>query len=543
MARQRTLFIAGAFAFLLMLFAVPLAPASDGDEDDDDDNGGVRLEHRPIMGRGPAEIRYVPGQLLVRFRVGTTETEAEAAAARAGGTVVDHLAALGLHVLEVSRSQTDEAMESLRFEPAVESVEQDVFVRGLDTVPNDPLWPAQWGLRLVGAPRAWDATRGTSAIVIAVLDTGIDGTHADLAGSTVAGRDVLNNDSDPADDEGHGTAVAGVIASRTDNSEGHAGMCWVCSLLPVKVLDSGGNGSTSTVASGIVWAVDHGAHVINMSLGGPGSTSALASAVAYATSRNVVVVAAAGNSGVDTPFYPAGYSDVISVAATNDADARYSWSNFGNWVRVAAPGCNAAPRRGGGYVEFCGTSSAASVVSGLAALMLSLRPTASRAEIEQSVATNTTPVPGVAFGRVEAPAALTAVSPTALPAPPSAPAPPPPPPVPGSPQPAAAPPPPAVHAPANLKRPRLHGRSVVGRRLRIAPGVWSPEALRLSYQWRRCSSTGGGCRTIRGARGQTHRLTRRDRGRRLRGVVVAANAGGTARALTRTSALVRRARR
>src|ERR687895_309803 len=316
MTRQGMLVVAAAFASALLLFAPQLGFADGGDRtdrlhatqgagDDDDDDGGGRLEQRPIMGRGPAEIRYVPGQLLVRFRPGTTAAEADAAAARAGGTVVDHLVPLGIHVLAVPPGQTDEAMESLRSEPSVDSVEQDVFVQGLETVPNDPLWPLQWGLRLVGAPRAWDATRGSSAIVIAVLDTGIDRTHPDLSGATVPGRDILDDDSDPADDEGHGTAAAGVIAARTDNGEGHAGMCWVCSLMPVKGLDATGSGSSSTVAAGIVWAVDHGARVINMSLGGPGNTSALANAVAYAASRDVVLVAAAGNSGVDTAFYPA----------------------------------------------------------------------------------------------------------------------------------------------------------------------------------------------------------------------------------------------
>jgi hypothetical protein len=287
--------------------------------------------------------------------------------------------------------------------------------------------------------------------------------------------------------------------------------------------------------------------VINLSLGGPGNTSALTNAVSYAASKDVVLVAAAGNSGVDTAFYPAADDDVISVAATTDADARYSWSNFGSWVRVAAPGCNPAPRLGGGYIEFCGTSSATPIVSGLAALARSLRPTASKAEVERAVATNATPVPGVAqFGRVHAPEALSAVSPNALPPPPlSAPPPPPPPPPPApSPSPAAAPPAaPALPAPANVRRPRLLGRAVVGRRLRIAPGLWNPAPQRLAYQWRRCGRTGRGCRTIRGVRGQRYRLTRRDRGRRLRGVVVAVNASGTARAMTGTSSVVRRPRR
>jgi subtilisin family serine protease len=513
------------------------APAVQSHDDDDDDDGGIVLERQPIAGLGPPEIRYVPGELLVRFRAGTSPAEIEAAAARAGGTVVDHLGELGVHVVRVPPARTDEALASLRSEASVESVERDIFLQGLETIPNDALWPAQWGLRLIGAPQAWDATRGAGSTVIAVLDSGIDAGHPDLTGATLAGRDLANNDSDPADDEGHGTSVAGVIAARTNNSEGQAGVCWACSLMPVKVLDAGGNGKTSTVAAGIVWAADHGARVLNLSLGSPGTTTALRDAVAYAARKNAVLVASAGNSGVDTPFYPAGYSEVISVAATTPADVRYDWSNYGDWVRVAAPGCNVAPQLGGGYIEFCGTSSAAPLVSGIAGLALSLKPSASKAEVEQAIAQNATPVPEAArFGRVRAPQVMSAVAPTGSSNPLPAPAPAPPP------ASSAAPAPPGTRAPTNLRRPRLLGRARVGRRLRVVPGSWSPTPTRFAYQWLRCRRNGTRCRTIRGARGRSYRLKRVDRGRRLRAAVYAVNAGGSVRAMTRPSAVVRRSR-
>lgn len=506
----------------------------DDDDDDDDDDDGITLERRPIAGRGPALVRYVPGELLVRFRAGTSTAEIEAAAARAGANAVDQIAELGVYVVKVPPARTQEALQSLRSESSVDSVERDVVLTGLETIPNDALWPAQWGLRLIGAPRAWDATRGASAVIVAVLDTGIDPVHADLAGAVLPGRDLVNNDSDASDDEGHGTSVGGIIAARTNNGEGQAGVCWTCSLLPVKVLDSSGDGKTSTLAAGIVWAADHGARVINMSLGSPGTTSALAAAVSYAAKKNAVLIGAAGNSGVNTTFYPAGYSDVISVAATDERDARYAWSNYGDWVKVAAPGCNAAPRRGGGYVEFCGTSSAAPIVAGIAGLALALKPAASRSEVEQAIAANAAPVPGVArFGRLNAPEAMTAVSPTALPPPAPVAAPPPAPP-------AAPPAPAAATAPSNVKRPRLLGRARVGRTLRVAPGIWNPAPQRFAYQWRRCRRDGSGCRTIRGARGRSYRLKLKDRGRRLRAVVVGVNAGGSARAITGASAVVRR---
>jgi subtilisin family serine protease len=539
--------VAFAFGFIAFTLVVNAAEGSEGrpaasrqsDDDDDDDDGEVTLERQPIAGRGPPTVRYVPGELIVRFRAGTSSAEIEAAAERAGGQVADHVPELGVFVVRVPPAQTEEAVESLRSEATVESVERDVFLEALDTVPNDVLWPAQWGLRLVGAPRAWDATRGASAVVIAVLDTGIDVVHPDLAGAAVPGRDLVNDDADPTDDQGHGTSVGGVIAARTNNAEGQAGMCWACSLMAVKVMDFTGTGKTSTVAAGIVWAVDRGARVVNLSLGSPATTTALTSAVAYASTKNAVLVAAAGNSGVDVPFYPAAYSDVIGVGATDEADDRYIWSNYGAWVRVSAPGCNAAPSRGGGYIEFCGTSSAAPIVAGIAGLALSLNPAASKGDVEQAIASSATPVPGVAqFGRVTAPEVMSAVSPTGNPYPLTPPAPPPPS------SPAAAPPaapsaPSRTKAPTNVRRPRLLGRARVGRTLRVVPGTWSPAPQRFSYQWRRCRRNGTGCRTIRGARSQRYRLKPVDRRRRIRAVVIAVNKGGTARAVTGASAVVR----
>jgi subtilisin family serine protease len=524
----------------------------DSDEDDeheDDEEGAAetRLQTEGPAARGAPKIRYVPGELLVRFRPGATRAEMEAAAARAGGRLGDAIPELGVQVIEVSPARTQRALESLRSEAIVETVERDVLLEGLDTVPNDQLWSTQWGPRLVGAPRAWDATRGSSTVVIAVLDTGVDQQHPDLAGAIVTGRDFVNDDADPADDQGHGTGSAGVVAARTNNLEGQSGVCWACSVMPVKVLDSTGSGKTSAIAMGIVWAVDRGARVLNMSLGGPGTTSALQAAVRYASSKGAVLVASAGNSGVDTPFYPAAYSEVIGVAATTEADARYTWSNYGSWVQVAAPGCNTAPWLEDSYVEFCGTSAAAPIVSGIAALALSLNPSASKSEIEQAIAQTATPLPGIVrFGRVNAPTVMSAVSSVGN----LAPLPPPPPPPqplaaapPASPpQPPSVTPPATAAAPVNIRAPRLRGLARVGRRLRVVPGAWSPAPSRFVYRWQRCARSGARCRTIAAAKRQTYRITRRDRRHRLRAVVIAVGVGGSTTARSGASSVVRLAR-
>jgi subtilisin family serine protease len=525
--RFRLLLLAG----LLGVLALPPAlQASDCDGDERDREAGElprekHLKRRPIAGTDAGTIRYVPGELLVRFRPGTSAAQMDAAAARAGGSIAGAVADIGIKVVEVPPSRTQQALASLRSEPSVLAVEQDVLVSALDTVPNDALWSTQWGWRLVGAPRAWDATKGASTVVVAILDTGVDSSHPDLAGATLSGRDFVNDDADPADDEGHGTAVAGVIAARTNNREGQAGMCWACSVMPVKVLDASGSGKTSTIAAGIAWAADRGARVINMSLGGPAGSMAMQAAVAYAATKGVVIVAAAGNSGTDTPFYPAAYAGVLSVGGTTSSDTRYSWSNFGSWVLLTAPGCNTAPDLGGGYVEFCGTSSATPVVAGIAGLALSLIPAASPTQIAAALEQTATPVTGTAqFGRVNAPTMLSLVSRTGASTtlPPATPTP---------------------TAPVNTERPRLQGRARVGRLLRVTTGAWSPAPARFVYAWLRCRNDGSRCRTIAGAHASLYRLTRRDRRMRLRAVVTASNEIGSARALTSYSSLVQLARR
>ena len=368
---------------------------------------------RPKVAAGPARAgrpEYVDGQLLVKFEHDASRHAVSAALAEAGVDVEDRVDKIDVRVVDVPAPRTAEALAELRASPAVEYVERDVAMQMFDTIPNDSLWPGQWGPELVQAPRAWDSATGSATIVIAVLDTGVDHAHPDLQGATIPGYDFVNGDADPSDDEGHGTAAAGVMGARTNNGEGQAGLCWRCSLMPVKVLDGSGEGDTASVAAGIIWAADHGARVISMSLGGEGTTQTLSDAVEYAVGKGVLLVAAAGNSGSATPVYPAAYPQVLSVAGTNDDDGLYSWSNYGAWVKVAAPGCNTAPWIDAAYVNFCGTSSAAPLVSGLAGLALSAQPGATSAAVVQAIAGTAAPLPSaVEHGRVDAARALAAL--------------------------------------------------------------------------------------------------------------------------------------
>jgi hypothetical protein len=280
----------------------------------------------------------------------------------------------------------------------------------LDAVtPNDPFWGQQWGPVRVRAPHAWEETTGSTDVVVAVLDTGVS-AHPDLDGALLAGRSFVSSEPTVEDDNGHGTGVAGVIAARGDNGTAIAGMCWSCRILPVKVLDAAGSGSTSAVAEGIRWATDQGADIINISLGGPDTTSTLDSAIRYAVDAGVVLIAAAGNEGKTAKNYPAASSGVIGVAASDSADQRYSWSNHGSWVDVAAPGCVLTLTTEGGVGGACGTSFAAPIVAGTVALARTAAHASVPAEVIIDAVTSTSlPRTYVAHGRVDAGALLLAL--------------------------------------------------------------------------------------------------------------------------------------
>ena len=287
-------------------------------------------------------------------------------------------------------------------------------------IPNDTYYASrQWGPQRMDCPAAWDLTTGSPDVIVAITDTGVDYNHPELASKLVLpGYNALDGTSNAQDDFGHGTHVAGIAAAIGNNAAGIAGIAWGVKILPVKVLDSTGSGSNSAVAGGITWAADHGAQVINLSLGSSGGSSLLQAAVDYAHAKNVVVVAAAGNDGLTTMFYPAAYGNCISVAASNTNDSRASFSNYGNWVDVAAPGNSiysttptgpvTMSRQGlaKNYDYMSGTSMASPHVAGLAALVYSkLGDLATADLVRHYVEQGCVATPGVAYtlhGRVDA---------------------------------------------------------------------------------------------------------------------------------------------
>ena len=380
----------------------------------------------------PSQSFGAGGRILVKLRPGAPPQAAAAALENAGARQVGAIADLGVRELEVAPGETTVALRKLNSDPRVAYAERDLILTA-QRAPNDYWWPSEWAPPKVNAPAAWDHTVGSPGTVIAVLDSGVDFSQPDLQGSFVAGRDVVNSDNDPSDDFGHGTQVAGVAAARSDNGTGVASYCWLCSIMPVKVLGANGTGTVSNIAAGITWASDHGARVINMSLGTTTSSSTLAGAAQYAHDRGAVLVAAAGNSSSTTQTYPAALPTVIGVAGTDSLDQLTGTSNYGPWVAVAAPGCNFTSGLSSWYGTFCGTSSASPAVAGIAGLAISLDPGATNAEVERAIESSAVPTGFVQYGRVDAAAALSALGPAGVPVSES------PPPVSESPPPAAEP--------------------------------------------------------------------------------------------------------
>lgn len=250
-------------------------------------------------------------------------------------------------------------------------------------VPNDTLYSDyQWNLPEIATENGWNVTKGSADVIVAVLDTGVQSDHPDLKGRLVKGTNIVDPAKPPEDDVGHGTHVAGIIAAEVNNNEGVAGMTWYTKIMPVKVLDSSGAGSTYSVAEGIIWATDHGAHVINMSLGNYAEAEFLHDALKYAYNRGVVLVAASGNDNTDRPGYPAAYTEVLAVAATDSDERRAEYSNYGDYIDVAAPGTSIpSTYPGSRYAALSGTSMASPHVAALVSLVRAVNPKLGNTEV------------------------------------------------------------------------------------------------------------------------------------------------------------------
>lgn len=334
-------------------------------------------------------------RVLVTFRNSPDALALDQLEARTRFQVDRRIPAIGAAVLRISGSP-EAAVAQLSSDPAIAHAELDRAIILDDVTVNDPERSKQYGLDKIRAGKAWDLTRGSEQVVIGIVDSGVDTDHPDLRAKLLPGVNTVDPTLTVRDDVGHGTHVAGIAAASTNNGVGIAGIASQCKVLPVKALSTA-FGSVSSVAQGVIWAVDHGADVINMSLGINEPSEVLTNAVQYALSKNVVLVATMGNKNVEAPRYPASIPGVIAVGSTDSTDRKSRFSNYGAWMSVSAPGTDifstfptypvSIPASNGnaGYEYMSGTSMAAPLVTGLCALVRSKHPDLAPAEVKRLI--------------------------------------------------------------------------------------------------------------------------------------------------------------
>jgi Subtilase family/Fervidolysin N-terminal prodomain len=464
-------------------------------------------------------------RLIVKLHAGVSANSSRGLLSAVAARHVRTISDLDAQVVAIPSSGAQSALAALRKSRLVLYAEPDAILKPQELLPNDPSFPKQfavgggaWGWYTTHTTQAWDITRGDPSVIVAILDTGLKTQGlSDYDGQVVAGWNVVRNSSDTSSYAGnHGTYVAGVVGLALNNGVGNAGYCPGCKVMPVQVgADSGAY--LSDIATGLTWAVDHGARVANMSWAGTSSSSTLTNAVSYARSKGMVVTAAAGNSGCNCPTYPAATQGVIGVAGSTNSDMRQGDSNYGDWVKVAAPegnmtawpSFNSLP----GYAPVGGTSLAAPVVASLAGLLFSAKPSLTGAEVEQALESSAVPTTFVRYGRVDALAALNYAGFTD----PQAPA-----------------------APTNAIAPQvlletngdyntalMTGPPQVGQVLLRGQGSWVGSApLSLSsVEWQRCDATGLACSTV--ATGARYTVQVADTGYALRLRITVGNGFGS----------------
>lgn len=328
-------------------------------------------------------FRIVKSRILVRANAGLDETSLDEILRAHGGRRLRTLKGINVHVVEIPSSANEMAVtRALRANPNIKFAEPDVLLDPTITV-NDPEFPKQWHLPKIAAPFAWDGSLG-AGVTIAILDSGVDSTHPDITAQIVPGWNTFENNSNSADVTGHGTIVASVAAGAGNNGIGVASVAYGSKIMPIRVTDAAGTAYTSTIASGLTWAADHGARISNISFQGASASATVLSAAQYMRSKGGVVIGSSGNSGALEAYPATDYMTV--VGATDSLDAVASFSSYGAFVDVAAPGVSIySAARGGMYINSSGTSVSSPIVAGIYGLVIAAKPTLAPTQFDSAL--------------------------------------------------------------------------------------------------------------------------------------------------------------
>lgn len=333
--------------------------------------------------------------LLIYFEAGTDQETRQHVLESMNATLIDWTEALNMAEVQIdSENQVRASLDTSIFSHSlIVAVEADTTIVRGTYMPNDPALQEReksYAQEMLQMEEAWDYTLGNPNVTIAVLDTGLNPQHIEFGTPVTAGYNFLDNTTNYRDDHGHGTHTAGIIAAQMNNSIGTVGICPLCSLIVVKVLNQNNYGTWSSVSKGIVYAVDNGADIINLSLGSDESSRSIERAVAYAHENDVLIIAAAGNERSSADFYPSAFANVIGVSATDDYDEHWVLSNYGDNIDLSAPGYMIYSTGGeehfadsGAFSYMTGTSMAAPHVAGIAGLLLSQDANRTSAEIAE----------------------------------------------------------------------------------------------------------------------------------------------------------------
>lgn len=359
----------------------------------------------------------VPGRLLVGFKEHVTPEQAQNVMKSMGARSSRQIGDLSVHVVELPAAANPKALaRAFQGRTEIEFMEEDVILEPTQITPNDPQYANQWHLPKIQAPMAWVSNTGSSAIKIAILDSGVDPTHEDLYSRLTPGYNTYDGNTNTADVYGHGTKVAGSAGASGNNGVGVAGVSWGTLIMPIRVTDTYGYATASTLAAGLNWAANNGARVANMSFDVAGLSS-VSSAAQYFQSKGGVVFASAGNSGALSTVAASPY--INTVSATDPNDLIYGFSTTGIKVTLSAPGCVTTTTMGNTYGSPCGTSFSSPIAAGVAALVLSANPNLTPDQVISILQTTADDLGAAGldeiygYGRVNAARAVTAALQTA----------------------------------------------------------------------------------------------------------------------------------